>query len=68
MCDDLLDNILKLPRDTTDWHEVIAKLEESSGDDGGYTRDLIARIYRDCLGDEENYLQKKTANLETGYD
>ncbi len=64
--DDLLtDTIFDICAEKKDWLFVLKKLKGHPNDS---THHLIMRIYRDKLGDDENYIKERTADLKYGLD
>jgi len=63
--DSLMDLFFEICETEEEWKHLVSKLEKMSS---RYEQNLIANIYKDCLQDEQSYLQKRFNMLEYGSD
>lgn len=61
----LIDTAFQLPRSKRDWLHIIERLRDKNG---SWERHLIMKIYREHLGDNENYLKERMKELNYGLD
>lgn len=63
--DDIMDSVFNICKSREDWINVVKKLEKKDGD---YRKELVMRIYKDHLNNEEKYLELRSKDLQYGMD
>ncbi len=72
MGDTLMDSVFAVAETEDDWRHVVDKLnalpETADEASNRYRKELVMRIHREWLGDEQAYLRERLADLEYGMD